>query len=128
MCHIFQKRPKTSPTAETWQDSSVSQYVGKQQTRRSHNANEVAQHSAPNPLSVVVNEELMDKAEASIRVLTSVKQEDTGSHSISTANEIAHSSLPLTDVKPIIKGEASLSTITQYDTYHVIVACYHANI
>lgn len=111
VCHIFQKRPKKSPTAEGRQDSFVSQYMGTQHTGRSHNANGVIQHSSPNPLSVVVNEELVDKAEASIQVFTSVKQEDTGSHSISAANEIAHSSIPLTDVKPIIKGEAlSLSS------------------
>lgn len=58
-------------------------------------------------VSVVVKEEPVDVEDTSTRGLTSVKPEDTASHSRSLGFEMAHSSSPSKDVKPIIKGEAS---------------------
>lgn len=58
-------------------------------------------------VSVVVKEEPIDVEDTSTRGLTSVKSEDTASHSRSLGSEMAHSSSPSKDVKPIIKGEAS---------------------
>lgn len=108
LSHFFQKRPKTSPTKETWQDRAVKQSVqrGERKNACTHNANQTDLHSATDPPSVVVKEEPMDVEEASIQALNLVKQEDSGSHSISTHADIAHSSSPSKDVKPIIKGKA----------------------
>lgn len=110
LSHFFQKRPKTSPTKEAQHESSVAQCVrqGKSENARTHNANDGDLHSATAQLSVAVKEEPMDVEVPSIQGLMSVKQEDTGSHSISTGVEMAHSSSPSQDVKPVIKGEAFL--------------------
>lgn len=105
LSHFFQKRPKTSPTKETQRDASVSRCVqrGKIQTACTHNANDADLHSATAQLPVVVKEEPMDVEELSIQGLMPVKQEV--SHSISTGVEMAHSSTPSKEEKPVIKGE-----------------------
>lgn len=110
LSQFFQKRPKTSPTKETQQESSVAQcdQPGKIQTTRTYNPNHADLNSATAQFPVVVKEEPIDMEEASIQGLMSVKHEKTVSHSINTGVEMAHSSPPPKDVKPIIKGEAFL--------------------
>lgn len=95
LSHFFQKK-STTPAKETQRDGSVSHWVqrGRGEAAHTRSANEAGTHSA-----VTVKEEPMDLEEVS------VKQEDTGSHSISTGP--APSTSPSADVKPIIKGEAS---------------------
>ncbi|KAM3620949.1 uncharacterized protein V6R79_003971 [Siganus canaliculatus] len=114
LSHFFQKRPKPSPTKETQQDSSVSQCTqqGKIQTTRTRNANENDLHSATAHLPVVVKEEPLDVEEPPLQLLTSVKQEDTGSHSVNSGVEIAHSSSPPTDIKPVIKVECPVCSVS----------------
>ncbi|XP_041818739.1 E3 ubiquitin-protein ligase RAD18 isoform X2 [Chelmon rostratus] len=114
LSHFFQKRPKTSPTKEAQHESSVAQCVrqGKSENARTHNANDGDLHSATAQLSVAVKEEPMDVEVPSIQGLMSVKQEDTGSHSISTGVEMAHSSSPSQDVKPVIKVECPVCSVS----------------
>lgn len=105
--NFFQKRPKTSPPKETQQDGCFSQR-GKTQTARSHTTNGADLHSSTTQLKVAVKEEPMDDGENGFRQsLKSIKQEDTVSYS-NTGAEMAHSSSPPMDVKPVIKGEAFL--------------------
>lgn len=110
LSHFFQKRPKTSPTKETQRDGSVAQSAERRkiQTAHTRNANDADLHSATVQLPVVVKKEPMDVEMASVQGLMSVKQEAGVSHSMSTGDEMAHSSSPSTDVKPVIKGEAFL--------------------
>nr|XP_046239783.1 E3 ubiquitin-protein ligase RAD18 isoform X2 [Scatophagus argus] len=112
LSHFFQKIPKTSPTKETQRDACAAQCVQREkiQTARIHNANQVDLHSAATQLPVVVKEEPME--EVSLQSLISVKQEDTESHSISTEVEMAHSSSPSKDVKPLIKVECPVCSVS----------------
>ncbi|XP_070759079.1 E3 ubiquitin-protein ligase RAD18 [Enoplosus armatus] len=114
LSHFFQKRPKTSPTKETQRDSSDARCVrrGKTQTAFTHNANGPGLHSATAQLPVAVKEEPMDVEEASVQGLISVKQGDTGSHSVTTGVEMAHSSSPSEDVKPVIKVECPVCSVS----------------
>ncbi|KAM9361851.1 E3 ubiquitin-protein ligase RAD18 [Symphorus nematophorus] len=114
LSHFFQRRPKTSPTKETQHDSSVAQTVqwGKTKAAHTHNAKDTDLHLATAQLPVVVKEEPMDVAEAPVQPLVSVKQEDTDAHSISTWVEMAHSSTPSKDVKPIIKVECPVCSVS----------------
>uniref|UniRef100_A0A8C4HP21 RING-type E3 ubiquitin transferase n=1 Tax=Dicentrarchus labrax TaxID=13489 RepID=A0A8C4HP21_DICLA len=114
MSQFFQKRPKPSPTKETQQESSVAQCIqrGKIETARTHNANDADLHSATTQLPIVVKEEPMDVEEASIQGLMSVKQEDRGSHSISTLVEMAHSSSPSQDIKPVPKVDCPVCSVS----------------
>uniref|UniRef100_A0A671UEG6 RING-type E3 ubiquitin transferase n=1 Tax=Sparus aurata TaxID=8175 RepID=A0A671UEG6_SPAAU len=114
LSHFFQKRPKTSPTKETQHDSSAAQCVqrGEMQTARTHNANDGDLHSETTQLRVAVKEEPMDEEETSFQSLMSVKQEDTDSHSISTGAQMAHCSSPPQDVKPVIKVECPVCSVS----------------
>ncbi|XP_040059933.1 E3 ubiquitin-protein ligase RAD18 isoform X1 [Gasterosteus aculeatus] len=114
LSHFFQKRPKTSPTKETQRDGSVAQCAErtKIQTACTHNANDADLHSATDQPSVVVKEEPMDAEEASIQGLMSVKQEAGVSHGLTTKIETAHSSLPSSDVKPVIKVECPVCSVS----------------
>ncbi|XP_076617046.1 E3 ubiquitin-protein ligase RAD18 isoform X1 [Chaetodon auriga] len=114
LSHYFQKRPKTSPTKETQHESSAAQCVqrGKTQTARTHHANDGDLHSATPQLPVAVKEEPMDVEVPSIQGLMSVKQEDAGSHSVSAGVEMAHSSSPSQDVKPVIKVECPVCSVS----------------
>nr|ACQ58686.1 E3 ubiquitin-protein ligase RAD18 [Anoplopoma fimbria] len=114
LSHFFQKRPKTSPTKESQRDGSVAQCAQrrKTQTAHTHNANDADLHSATAQLPVVVKEEPMDVEGASIQGLTSVKQEAGVSHSTSTGVEMAHSSSPSKDVKPVIKVECPVCSVS----------------
>ncbi|XP_042262605.1 E3 ubiquitin-protein ligase RAD18 isoform X2 [Thunnus maccoyii] len=114
LSHFFQKRPKTSPTKDTQRDGLVSQCVqqGKIQTTSIHNANDADLHSVTAQLPVNVKEEPMDVGESSIQGLMSVKQEETASNSIDTWNETAHSSSPSKDVKPVIKVECPVCSVS----------------
>ncbi|XP_036957864.1 E3 ubiquitin-protein ligase RAD18 isoform X2 [Acanthopagrus latus] len=114
LSHFFQKRPKTSPTKETQPDSSAAQCVqrGETQTARTHNANDDDLHSETAQLRVAVKEEPMDEEEMSFQSLMSVKQEDTDSHSISTGAQMPHCSSPPQVVKPVIKVECPVCSVS----------------
>ncbi|XP_037304078.2 E3 ubiquitin-protein ligase RAD18 [Pungitius pungitius] len=114
LSHFFQKRPKTTPTKQTQQDGSVAQCAQrtKIQSACTDNANDADPHSATDQLPVVVKEEPMDEEEASIQGLMSVKQEAGVSHSCSTGFEAAHSSSPSNEVKPVIKVECPVCSVS----------------
>ncbi|KAK2862161.1 hypothetical protein Q5P01_001694 [Channa striata] len=103
LSNYFQKRPKTSPAREANQYGVHSAQRGKIQTTLIRNANGNDLHLASDQLLVAVKEEPMDAEEASIQNLMSVKQEDTVSQNIHTGVEMAHSSSPSADVKPLVK-------------------------
>ncbi|KAG8007837.1 E3 ubiquitin-protein ligase RAD18, partial [Nibea albiflora] len=107
--HFFQKRPKASPTKGSQHDSSVARCAqrGEMQTARTHNANDADLHSAGAQLPVAVKEEPMDVKVASAHSLTSVKQEDTGGW-----DEKAHCSSPPQDVKPVIKVDCPVCSVS----------------
>lgn len=109
LSHFFQKRPKTSPTKETQQDGSVSHCVkqGKVQNAHTNNGNDADLNSVTGQRPVNMKEEPMDVGETSFQGLMSIKQEDTGSTSIGTWDETAHSSSP--SKEPVIKGEAFIT-------------------
>ncbi|XP_044026645.1 E3 ubiquitin-protein ligase RAD18 isoform X2 [Siniperca chuatsi] len=112
LSNFFQKRHKTSPTKETQRDSSVADCVqrGKIQTAFTHSANGL--HLPTAQLPVAVKEEPMDVEEASVQGLMSVKQEYTVLHSISTGVEMAHSSSPSKEVKPVIKVDCPVCSVS----------------
>ncbi|XP_063766099.1 E3 ubiquitin-protein ligase RAD18 isoform X2 [Eleginops maclovinus] len=115
LSNFFHKRPKTSPAKETRQGDCDSQSTrrGKTQTVRADNANYAVPHSANAQLPVVVKEEPNDdEDESSFQHLMSVKQEAAVSYSISTGDETAHSSSLLKDVKPVIKVECPVCSIS----------------
>uniref|UniRef100_A0A3Q3NNE3 RING-type E3 ubiquitin transferase n=1 Tax=Mastacembelus armatus TaxID=205130 RepID=A0A3Q3NNE3_9TELE len=114
LSHFFQKRPKISPTKESQQDGSVSHCVqqGKIKTARTHHANDSDLHSATAKLLVSVKEEPVDVEETSVQCLVSVKQEETASDSFSTGDETAHSSSPSVDVKPTVKVECPVCSVS----------------
>lgn len=114
LSHFFQKRPKTSPTEDTQRNSSDAQCVqrGKMQTAHTNNANDADLHSATDQLPVVVKKEPVDVEEASIPGLMPDKQEAGVSLSISTKVEMAHSSSPPKDVKPVIKVECPVCSVS----------------
>lgn len=104
--HFFQKRPKISPTKATKHCVQLE----KIQTTFTPNANDL--HSATAQVPVAVKEEPIDVEEASIQGLMSVKQEDIASYNISTGVEIAHSSSPSQEVKPVIKVECPVCSVS----------------
>ncbi|KAM7402067.1 hypothetical protein PAMP_017337 [Pampus punctatissimus] len=114
LSHFFQKRPKTSPTEETQQVGLLSHCVqpGKIQTSCSRNANDADSHSVTAQLPVKVKEEPMDVSEASFLGSMSIKQEDTASNSIGAWNETPHSSSQTKDIKPIIKVDCPVCSIS----------------
>ncbi|KAI3370121.1 hypothetical protein L3Q82_024912 [Scortum barcoo] len=107
LSHFFQKRPKTSPTEQSQRNGSVSHWVqrGKLQTAGTHDANDADLHSASTQLPVAVKEEPMDMQEISIQSLVSVKRE-------ATAVEVAHSSTPSKVIKPVIKVECPVCSVS----------------
>ncbi|XP_042360222.1 E3 ubiquitin-protein ligase RAD18 [Plectropomus leopardus] len=109
LSHFFQKKPKTSPSEETQRDGVQRE---KMQTPSTHNANDADLHSANAQLPVVVKEEPTDVGVASIQGLMSVKQEPGVSLSISTGVEVAHSSSPSKDVKPVIKVACPVCSVS----------------
>lgn len=109
LSHYFQKKLKTSPTKEPWLHSSITQAGGGKETSGSHRSMNVDLHSSSTP--VVVKEEPTNAVEENIQLLKSVNQEDTACTSCTSAPEVAHSSSPSKDIKPIIKGEAFLSLV-----------------
>ncbi|XP_008295091.1 E3 ubiquitin-protein ligase RAD18 [Stegastes partitus] len=121
LSHFFQKKSKTPPSKETQRDGSVNQ-LGKIQTARTHNAKDADVHSGKAQLSVTVKEEPMEEVDISTKGLMSVKQEDATSHSISTGVEMAHSSSPSQDIKPVIKVDCpvcSVSVSPQFINQHL---------
>lgn len=122
LSNYFQKKPKTSPTKEPCLHSSVTQSGGEKETSGSHRSKKVDLHSSSTLL--VVKEEPTNAVEENIQLLKSVSQEDTACNSHMSAPEVAHSSSPSKDIKPIIKGEALLSLVqsdggTQCDSFWV---------
>lgn len=111
LSQFFQKKPKTPPSKEIQRNSSISEWVqeGKRQTAGIHNGTDL--HSGNAELSVVVKEEPIDVEDASPQGLTSFKLEDT-SPSISTGNGMAHSLTPSKDIKPIIKVECPVCSVS----------------
>ncbi|XP_075966977.1 E3 ubiquitin-protein ligase RAD18 isoform X1 [Anarhichas minor] len=114
LSHFFQKRPKTSPTKKTQRDGSVPRCAQQRkiQTAHTHNANDADLHSATDQHPVVVKEEPMDVEVASIQGLMSVKQEAGVSHSMSAGVEMTHSSSPSKDMKPVIKVECPVCSVS----------------
>ncbi|XP_045884922.1 E3 ubiquitin-protein ligase RAD18 isoform X3 [Micropterus dolomieu] len=106
LSHFFQKRPKISPTKATKHCVQLE----KIETTFTPNANDL--HSATAQVPVAVKEEPIDVEEASIQGLMSVKQEDIASYNISTGVEIAHSSSPSQEVKPVIKVECPVCSVS----------------
>ncbi|XP_029358236.1 E3 ubiquitin-protein ligase RAD18 isoform X2 [Echeneis naucrates] len=114
LSHFFQKKSKTSPTVETHRDGSISQWVqrGKIQTTLSYCANDGDLHLASPHRPAAVKEEPMDVEVASVHRLMSVKQEDSVSHSVTARDDVAHSSSPSQDVKPTIKVECPVCSVS----------------
>ncbi|KAM7422531.1 hypothetical protein PAMA_010533 [Pampus argenteus] len=114
LSHFFQKRPKTSPTKETQRVGLVSHcaQLGKIQTACTRNANDADSHSVTAQLPVKVKEEPMDVGEASFLGSMSIKQEDTASNSIGSWNETPHSSSQTKDIKPIIKVDCPVCSVS----------------
>ncbi|XP_053172049.1 E3 ubiquitin-protein ligase RAD18 [Scomber japonicus] len=112
LSHFFQKRPKTSPTKETQQDGSVSHCVkqGKVQNAHTNNGNDADLNSVTGQGPVNVKEEPMDVGETSFQGLMSIKQEDTGSTSMGTWDETAHSSSP--SKEPVIKVDCPVCSVS----------------
>ncbi|XP_034079806.1 E3 ubiquitin-protein ligase RAD18 isoform X3 [Gymnodraco acuticeps] len=126
LSNFFQKMPKTSPAKKNRHDASDSHLTrrGKIQTVRTDNANDADLHSANARLPVVVKEEPNDyEEESSIQKLMSVKQEAAVvPHSISTGHAMAHSSSLSNDIKPVIKVECpvcSVSVLQQFINKHL---------
>uniref|UniRef100_A0A3Q0ST88 RING-type E3 ubiquitin transferase n=1 Tax=Amphilophus citrinellus TaxID=61819 RepID=A0A3Q0ST88_AMPCI len=111
LSQFFQKKPKTPPSKEIQRNGSISEWVqeGKRQTAGIHNGTDL--HSRNAELSVVVKEEPIDVEDASPQGLTSFRLEDT-SPSISTGNGMAHSLTPSKDIKPIIKVECPVCSVS----------------
>ncbi|XP_068450625.1 E3 ubiquitin-protein ligase RAD18 isoform X2 [Clinocottus analis] len=112
LSHFFQKRPKTSPTKDTQRDGSVAQTAERRKIQPAHTQNANDLHSATNQLPVIVKKEPMEVEMASIQGLMSVKQEPGVSQSMSTGEETAHSSSPSKDVKPVIKVDCPVCSVS----------------
>ncbi|XP_029682029.1 E3 ubiquitin-protein ligase RAD18 isoform X1 [Takifugu rubripes] len=110
LSNYFQKKPKTSPSKELWAPSSISLPAEETETGGSRRSNEVDLHSSSTPL--VVKEEPMDVEEENLQLLKSVKQESTAWPSPTSALEAAHSSSPPIDIKPIIKVECPVCSVS----------------
>ncbi|XP_028262633.1 E3 ubiquitin-protein ligase RAD18 [Parambassis ranga] len=108
LSQFFQKKPKTSHSKETQEGGSVDHHVqrGKVQTVQTHNANDADLHSGRAQLSVVVKEEPMEVEDTPAQHLTSVKLEDD------IKTETAHSSSLFQDVKPLIKVECPVCSVS----------------
>ncbi|XP_047204627.1 E3 ubiquitin-protein ligase RAD18 isoform X1 [Girardinichthys multiradiatus] len=102
--HFFQKKSRTSPGKDTHQDVQCGQ------VQRTPSRNAKVQRSGKSQMSVVVKEEPVDPEDPSIKALMSVKQEDTALHA--AAFEMAHSSSPSNEVKPVIKVECPVCSVS----------------
>lgn len=113
LSHFFQKRPKMSAFKETQQESSAV-YCAQQGpwTACEDDVNKAESHSETTLRPVCVKEEPMDMEDGSIQGFVPVKQESTGGHSVDTKIEMAHSSALFTDVKPVIKVECPVCSVS----------------
>ncbi|XP_060897897.1 E3 ubiquitin-protein ligase RAD18 isoform X2 [Labrus mixtus] len=113
LSHFFQKRPKTSPSKETRRESSAAHCTQQgSRTARTSNVISADLHSATAQPPVCVKEEPIDAEEGSMQTFMSIKQEDTCSYFINTGAEMAHSSSPFKDVKPVIKVECPVCSVS----------------
>ncbi|XP_074523823.1 E3 ubiquitin-protein ligase RAD18 isoform X2 [Halichoeres trimaculatus] len=113
LSQFFQKRPKISPFKATQQESPAAHCA--QQGLRTACKPDVnkAQPDTETALRpVCVKEEPIDVEEGSIQGFVSIKQEGTGGHSVDTGVEMAHSSSLFTDVKPVIKVECPVCSVS----------------
>ncbi|KAL3978210.1 solute carrier family 39 (zinc transporter), member 9 [Sarotherodon galilaeus] len=112
LSQFFQKKPKTPPSKETQRNGSISEWVqeGKRWTAGIHNDTDL--HSGKAELSVVVKEEPIDIDDASTYGSTSLRLEPTAFPSISAENGMAHSLTPSKDIKPIIKVECPVCSVS----------------
>ncbi|XP_038131120.1 E3 ubiquitin-protein ligase RAD18-like [Cyprinodon tularosa] len=104
LSHFFQKKPRT-PGKEAHQDVKLEEV----QETPSRSAKGSDLHSGTAQMSVVIKEEPVDAEDPSIKVLMSVNKQDTDFH---TGSEKAHSSSPSIDVKPIIKVECPVCSVS----------------
>ncbi|KAK5613025.1 hypothetical protein CRENBAI_002917 [Crenichthys baileyi] len=102
--HFFQKKSRTSPGKDTHGDVQCGQ------VQRTPSRNAKVQRSGKSQMSVVVKEEPVVSEDPSIKALMSVKQEDTALHA--ARFEMAHSSSPSNEVKPVIKVECPVCSVS----------------
>ncbi|XP_047440026.1 E3 ubiquitin-protein ligase RAD18 isoform X2 [Mugil cephalus] len=116
---FFQKKPKTPPSIKKQQDcpDTHSVMTRKRPTAQTQNANAADLHSEKAQLAVVVKEEPMDVEDVPTRGLATVKREDTASHSDGTGTERPHSSSPPQDVKPTIKVECPVCSVSVLESF-----------
>ncbi|XP_037831367.1 E3 ubiquitin-protein ligase RAD18 isoform X2 [Kryptolebias marmoratus] len=100
LSNFFQKRHRSPPSKETQQ--GVQRGGGRDAEPRPGGAH----------VSLVVKEEPVDVEDTPTRGLTSAKLEDAASHSRSLGFEMAHSSSPSKDAKPIIKVECPVCSVS----------------
>ncbi|XP_029134779.1 E3 ubiquitin-protein ligase RAD18 isoform X2 [Labrus bergylta] len=113
LSHFFQKRPKTSPSKETHRESSAAHCTQQgSRTARTSSVISTDLHSATAQPPVCVKEEPIDAEEGFMQTFMSIKQEDTCSYFINTGAEMAHSSSPFKDVKPVIKVECPVCSVS----------------
>uniref|UniRef100_A0A3Q2C6G1 RING-type E3 ubiquitin transferase n=1 Tax=Cyprinodon variegatus TaxID=28743 RepID=A0A3Q2C6G1_CYPVA len=104
LSHFFQKKPRT-PGKEAHQDVKLEEV--QETPSRSVKGSDL--HSGTAQMSVVIKEEPVDAEDPSIKVLMSVNKQDTDFH---TGSEKAHSSSPSIDVKPILKVECPVCSVS----------------
>ncbi|XP_036008002.1 E3 ubiquitin-protein ligase RAD18 isoform X1 [Fundulus heteroclitus] len=104
--HFFQKKPRTPPSKETHQDVQRGEVLG----TPCRNAKGSDLHSGRAQMSVVIKEEPVDVNDPSIKVLMSVKQEDTAFHA--HGFETPQSSSPPKEIKPTIKVECPVCSVS----------------
>ncbi|XP_029007617.1 E3 ubiquitin-protein ligase RAD18 [Betta splendens] len=109
LSNYFQKKSKTSPDNDARPDSSVSR-CGQRGKRQ--NLNKTLLHSASAQTTVTVKAEPVDAEEAAVQGLVSIKQEDAVSYSIDAAAEAAPTASQSTDVKPVIKVECPVCSVS----------------
>uniref|UniRef100_A0A1A8CYL5 RING-type E3 ubiquitin transferase n=2 Tax=Nothobranchius kadleci TaxID=1051664 RepID=A0A1A8CYL5_NOTKA len=108
LTNFFQKKPQT-PSRKESQEQNVQR--GKRQGAQTLRTNETDLHLRSSQSRVVVKKELMDE-DMSAKCVTPVKQEEVASHSQSLRPETAHSSMQTQDVKPIIKVECPVCSVS----------------
>uniref|UniRef100_A0A1A7YPJ6 RING-type E3 ubiquitin transferase n=2 Tax=Iconisemion striatum TaxID=60296 RepID=A0A1A7YPJ6_9TELE len=108
LSNFFQKKQQTPSRNESLKQD-VQQ--GQRQGAQTLLTKESDLHLRNAPIRVVVKKELIDE-DTSAKCVTSVKQEDVASHSQSPGLEMAHSSMQTQDVKPIIKVECPVCSVS----------------
>ncbi|XP_014892656.1 E3 ubiquitin-protein ligase RAD18 isoform X1 [Poecilia latipinna] len=106
LSHFFQKKARTPPGKETHQDV----HRGEVQRTPSCRAKGSDLYSGKAQMSAVVKEEPVDVEEPSIKVLMSLKQQVTSC--LTPRLEMAHSSSPSKDRKPVIKVECPVCSVS----------------